>query len=368
MWWKPSEDGTYREEDYKVADPNEFEQYVRDRGYEYRTGYALPGFREKLGAVPSDLPEDCHIDAYVGMKSSEYLRSTKKDKPFFLWVGFYGPHHPYVPSGRFGKMYDPDKLPPFHRSDDDMARKPYEYTLYLGNKDHKFHGFTEASDETFRKMKAAYYGTVSQIDWQVGEVMKTLSETGLDENTLVVFTSDHGEFLGDHGLPAKGPFLLDCMLHVPLFIHTPGQETGTRSNQLAELVDIFPTLVRRAGLQVPDCVQGKDLGPLLPDEGSDGFQERTYIFSEAVDKRCIRDHTWKLIHYPGKSYGELYNVVEDPHELKNLWDECADQREKMIADLYRHMDSIEDFKHPGYSRFTGTDPESGEEITHYLTW
>ena len=355
--WNERADG-----DYTVHDPNVFEQYVRDRGYEYKTGYALPNFRANLGAVPSDLPEDCHIDAYVGMKSIEYLEGVTGDEPFFLWAGFLGPHHPYVPSGRFATMYDADVMPPFQRADDDLEKKPVEYQLYFQAEDHKFKGFSEASDETFCKMKAAYYGMVSQIDWQVGLLLETLEKKGLAENTIVVFMSDHGEFLGDHGIPAKAPFLLDCMLHIPCLIKVPGQ-MAVDCDALVESIDLFPTLAKLAGLDVPECVQGRDLKPVW-----EGGRGRDCVFAEAVDKRCIRTREWKYIHYPGKDYGELYNVIDDPHELNNLYDVEVDVRNEMKERFYVQMDATEDFQHPKYQRFTDKHPETGETITHYLTW
>ena len=352
---------------YTVANPNPFEQYVRDRGFEYRTSYALPGFRAKLGAVPSDLPDDCHIDSYVGMKSLEYLEGVDRDKPFFLWVGFYGPHHPYVPSGRFAHMYDPETIPPFHRSPDDLEKKPAEYRLYFDAEAHKYRGFRDATDETFRKMKASYYGMVSQLDWQLGLILDSLKARGLEEDTIVVFLSDHGEFLGDHCIPAKGPFLLDCMLHVPCILRIPGAGKGKTVDDLVESVDLFPTLAHLAGFDPPECVQGQDLGPVLAGN-SGSYKPRDVVYAEAVDKRSIRTRDWKLIHYPGKEWGELYHLSEDPHELNNLYNECPDVRDRMRLDLYRLLDETEDFRHPGYSRFTGRDPESGEEVTHYLTW
>ncbi|MEE2753831.1 MAG: sulfatase-like hydrolase/transferase [Candidatus Latescibacterota bacterium] len=356
--WRERPDG-----DYTVTDPNLFEQYVRARGYEYKTGYALPGFREKLGAVPSDLPEDCHIDAYVGMKSLEYLDQIIDDDPFFLWVGFYGPHHPYVPSGRFAEMYDPNSIPGFQKADDDIVRKPVEYGLYFEAKDHKFHGFADAEESTFREMKAAYYGMVSQIDWQVGLILDRLQEIGLDQNTVVVFLSDHGEFLGDHGIPAKAPFLLDSMLHVPCFIHVPDKE-GQDCEALTESIDLYPTLCGLAGIEPPDCVQGRDMAPLL--EGESKF--RDVVFAEAVDKRCIRTDRWKYIHYPGSPRGELYDVLADPHELSNLWDDVVETRNELRDRYYVHLDTTDDFRHPSYQRYTGTDPATGESVTHYLTW
>lgn len=351
--WKERADG-----DYTVADPNPFEQYVLDRGYEYRTGYALPNFRKNLGAVPSDLPEDCHIDAYVGMKSIEYLEGLDTADPFFLWVGFYGPHHPYVPSGRFAKMYDPDDVPPFRRAEDDIAKKPPEYALYFKAEHHKYRGFDRASDEAFRKMKAAYCGMVSQIDWQVGLIIEALERKGVADETIVVFLSDHGEFLGDHGIPAKAPFLLDCMLHVPCLIAVPGR-AGRSCDALVESIDLFPTLAHLAGFDAPECVQGVDLSPLMRGERA---EVRDTVFAEAVDKRCIRTREWKYIHYPTKTYGELYDLIRDPFELDNLYDAQPQRRNAMQRAFYAHMDATEDFIHPRYDRFTG------DQTTHYMTW
>lgn len=351
--WKERADG-----DYTVTDPNPFEQYVRCRGYEYRTGYALPNFRKNLGAVPSELPEDCHLDAYVGMKSIEYLEGLDTSDPFFLWVGFYGPHHPYVPSGRFARMYNPNDVPPFRRAEDDIAKKPPEYALYFKADHHKYRGFDRASDATFRKMKAAYYGMVSQIDWQVGLIMDALDQKGVADETIVVFLSDHGEFLGDHGIPAKAPFLLDCMLQVPCFIAVPGR-AGNTCDALVESVDLFPTLAQLAGVDAPECVQGVDLSPLMQGEQA---AVRETVFAEAVDKRCIRTREWKYIHYPAKPYGELYNLSDDPFELDNLYDAQPQQRNEMQRAFYAHMDATEDFIHPRYDRF------SDEQTTHYMTW
>ncbi|MCH2665503.1 sulfatase-like hydrolase/transferase [bacterium] len=356
--WNERPDGNYT-----VTDPNPFEQYVRDQGYEYKTGYALPGFRDKLGAVPSDLPDDCHIDAYVGMKSLEYLNTVSGEEPFFLWTGFYGPHHPYVPSGRFAHMYDPNSLPSFHRDPDDIDRKPPEYALYFEAKDHKYRGFADASDQTFKEMKAAYYGMVSQIDWQVGLLLDHLQESELAENTVVVFLSDHGEFLGDHGIPAKAPFLLDCELHVPCLIRAPGIKSGDRQ-ALVESIDLFPTLCGLTDLETPECVQGQDFASVL--DSDDTFRDQ--IFAEAVDKRCIRTKDWKYIHYPTKPYGELYDLQEDPHELHNLYNDLPDVVGTMRARYYETLDSTEDFRNPRYQRYEGTDPETGEAHTHYLTW
>ena len=143
--WKERADGNYT-----VTDPNPFEQYVRDQDTSIN-GIRPAQFSQKPRRRAIRSPEDCHIDAYVGMKSIEYLEGLDTSNPFFLWVGFYGPHHPYVPSGRFANMYDPNAMPPFRRADNDIAKKPPEYSLYFKAEHHKYRGFDRASDDTFAK-------------------------------------------------------------------------------------------------------------------------------------------------------------------------------------------------------------------------
>jgi arylsulfatase A-like enzyme len=124
-----------------------------------------------------------------------------------------------------------------------------------------------------------------------------------------------------------------------------------------------------AEFEIPEWIQGRDLTPLITGENESKYQDsRKVIYAEAVDKRCLRTKEWKLIHYPAKNYGELYNLVDDPYELNNLYAEMPEKREKMTLDLYNYLDATEDFKHPRYMRFTGKDPKTGEEVTHYHTW
>ena len=337
---------------------NPFVRHWAERGHVYLTGPALPDFQRRLGAVPRpDQPEDCHLDAWVGRRAREYLKRRDTAKPFFLWLGFYGPHHPYVPSGRFATMYDPDEVPGFHRSESDLARKPPEYTAYIQTPRHKFHGFHTASERTFREMKAAYYGTVSQIDWQLGLVLESLVETGQDSDTIVVFTSDHGELLGDHGMPAKGPFLLDCMLRVPCLVRPAGAREGRTVMDLAESVDLFPTLCALAGMETPVWVQGR----------ANAVGPREAVYAEAVDKQAYRKADWKLIRYTGRTYGELYDLRADPWELDNRWSDLPEVVGRLTDEARAHRESIEDFRHPTYARFDGVDSEGGP-FTHYLTW
>jgi len=155
------------------------------------------------------------------------------------------------------------------------------------------------------------------------------------------------------------------MLHVPCLIYVPDKQNNITSDELIESVDLFPTLTHLAELEPPDCVQGKILPPFDTEESC---HSRQVIYAEAVDKKCLRTKEWKLIHYPAKDYGELYNLTEDIYEQNNLYADLPEIRHKMTLDLYYHLDATEDFKHPTYQRFTSEHPETGEEITHYHTW
>ena len=337
---------------------NPFRKWCAERGWEYLTGEALDGLRERLGAVPSELPEEAHLDAYVGLKAREYLERLDPSSPQFLWVGFYGPHHPYVPSGRFATMYDGVTLPPFATRLDDLRRKPPEYRAYLDYRGHKFAGMKDRDEDTWRDMKAAFYGMTSQIDWQTGLLLEALQAKGMLDDAVLVFTSDHGDFLGDHGFAGKGPFLLDSLLHVPCLIRAPGLAAGV-CGALAESVDLFPTVCSLAGVDIPEWVNGHDLRGRM--EGQD-HEVRPATLAEAVDKRSVRTREWKLIHYPGKRYGELYRISEDPDELSNLYVDRPDMVAEMERLLWQRLDATEDFRHPAYARFGDGDQ------THYLTW
>jgi arylsulfatase A-like enzyme len=137
-------------------------------------------------------------------------------------------------------------------------------------------------------------------------------------------------------------------------------------DDLAEEVDLFPTLAELAGLEVPEWVQGRSQAQ--PVTGCTATNPRESVYAEMVDKKCIRTERWKYIHYPGKPRGELYDLADDPHELHNLYQDRPDLVAELRAQFYAKLDETEDVAHPKYMRFSGRDPETGEDIHHYLTW
>jgi len=181
-------------------------------------------------------PDDLTHTAFVGDQTREYLKK-KHNHPFFCIAGFYAPHSPLNPPPRFSALYNPSDLPlPIMNLEDNT-----KYNL---------------SDESWQKVKAYYYAMVTQVDEEIGKILETLEEIGEADNTIIAFTADHGEHLGDHGLIAKGPPGLDSCLHIPLIITKPDIKGGV-TESLVEAVDIAPTLLDLAGIKVPDYLQGK---------------------------------------------------------------------------------------------------------------
>jgi arylsulfatase len=178
---------------------------------------------------------------------------------------------------------------------------------------------------------------VSLIDDQVGRILDALEETGQADNTLVVFMSDHGEMLGDHGIYFKGPHFYDCQMRVPLIMRWPngGVLKSRQVDGFVELVDLMPTFLEAAGLKVPSAVQGKSLLPLLLG-GNEQDHCKKQVYAEYYNAwthndaygTMLRTQDWKIVVYHGTNQGEFYNLKEDPEEFFNLWDQPDFEKEK----------------------------------------
>lgn len=196
--------------------------------------------------------------------------------------------------------------------------------------------FLDLTPDDHRLIRAAYLAMVEHIDTQLGRLLAALERTGQAANTLVIFMSDHGEMLGDHGLYLKGPYFYDPAIQAPLILAWPGTLAGgRRSRALVELVDLAPTLLDAAGLPRHPGMQGRSLWPLLT--GAGGLDEhRADVYCEyynampwhtkpAAYATMVRTHQHKLAAMHGLESGELYDLVQDPGEKVNRWDDPAYQ-------------------------------------------
>ena len=258
-----------------------------------------------------------HSDGKTAEKASELLR-THKDKPFFLAVGFVRPHVPFVaPAEYFSPFpYEGIKLPKQVENDwDDIPERGINYVTSVN---------ADMNDMQKQKAIAAYYASVSYMDAQVGKVLKTLKEEGLEDNTIVIFTSDHGFHLDEHEFWMKVS-LHEESVQVPMMIKVPGKKPAV-TNSFIELLDLYPTLAELAGLDYPKGIQGKSLVPILK---KPTIKVRDFAFSVTQGGKSflIRTDKWAYIQYDEDAGAgmELYDMDTDPMQFTNLAKEASHQ-------------------------------------------
>lgn len=246
-------------------------------------------------------------DHMVATKAIELLKQRKEaGKPFFLAVGFVRPHFPMVQPKKFFDMYPQEqmKIPPLIEGDlDDIP---------VAGRGSDGKGLNEM-EESRRRMWQAYYASVTFMDEQVGRVLDTLERLGLRESTAIVFTTDHGYHLGEHGFWQKGN-LHEEVVRVPLIFSVPGLEPG-RSSSLVELMDFYPTCTEILGLPTPESLQGKSLMPLLRDPKATVRETALSIHNRVGGG--LRSANWHYMNYGDKGE-ELYDMVKDPHQYTNV--------------------------------------------------
>ena len=293
-----------------------------------------PNARERKGKW--ELPQELHYTAWTAERSIAAMeRSVEEDKPFFLWASFHDPHPPYLVPAPWDSMYDPADMQPGTLLPGELDRMPPHYKLTQEiNPDfsewqetrwanHGFHSHLIEREALQRNM-AVYYGMISFLDEQIGRMLTRLKELGIEEDTLVVFSTDHGHFLGQHGLIAKGAFLYEDLLRIPFVVKWPGHvPAGVVSDSLQSLVDLAPTFLSAAGLSIPGVIQGLDQLPAWQG-GSSVRSMAVAEFRHQPTKIHIRTYIgdrYKITVYRDRDYGELFDLASDPLEHHNLWDE-----------------------------------------------
>ncbi len=247
-------------------------------------------------------------DYKVAEKALELLRERKgEDKPFFLGVGFFRPHYPMVAPRKFFDLYPLEdiEIPPQVAGDlDDIPEAGRS----------RIRPEMNASEEQRKRMWQAYYASVTFMDEQVGRVLDELDRLGLSESTAVIFTTDHGYHLGEHGFWQKMN-LHEEVARVPLIVRAPGKKAG-RTGSLVELVDFYPTCTDLLGLPVPPELQGRSLVPIL-DDAKASVRDTALSVYTGRPAGGIRAADWHYMNY-GNQAEELYDMVKDPHQYTNV--------------------------------------------------
>lgn len=317
------------------------------------------------------VPEDLYPTRYIAAQTDAFLRrhaAGPRTRPFFLAMSFPDPHHPFTPPGRYWDMYRPeDQVLPrsFQCSDDVLPQVRWA-------RDHRRahagaaegYGAFAVSECEAREAMALTCGMISMIDDSVGSLLASLRETELAKNTIVIFTSDHGDFLGDHGLLLKGPVHLQSLLRVPLIWHDPTHASKPRISQaLASSIDISTTILDRVGIAPYNGMQGRSvLAETLPAETKKPSGRESVLIQEDAQQACLGfEHAprirtlvtarHRLSIYGRTGHGELFDLADDPDELCNRWNspEFRSVRSEMTQEMaLSEMDAADVSPLPAY--------------------
>jgi uncharacterized sulfatase len=268
-------------------------------------------------------PDDDLTDFRTAQQAADFIRSSAREQtPFFLGAGFYVPHSPYVAPSKYFDLYDSSKIPLPAAPRESVAALPAAAWYELADQ-------VPPTPEQARQYIAAYYACVSFLDAQIGRILAALDETGLWRNTVVVFFSDHGYHLGEHGMWHKMT-LFEESTRVPLVIHAPGMAAGKRCSSLVELIDLYPTLAQLCAIKPPAGLDGSSLAPQLRNPSTPArravfssvnrHEDRSRLTSAfSFFGHSVRTERWRYTEWDNGSRGvELYDERNDPGELRNL--------------------------------------------------
>ncbi len=316
--------------------------------------YQLTRFRQ---AWRSRVPEELSTTSYIGNQTCAMLQEyAGSGEPFFIQCSFPDPHHPFTPPGRFWDMYHPEdmELPrSFHSETSGPA--PHLTWMHAQREAGKAVKHTPAmfaaTERETREALALNYGSIAHIDDTVGRILAQLRALGLDRDTVVLFTSDHGDFFGDHQLLWKGPLHYQGLIRVPLIWSDPqrsGIHDAIRSEQLCSTIDIAPTILQRAGCLPYNGIQGLSLLPAIERDAALGRDEILleeenqrilFDFPYRTRMRTLQTGRYRLSVYEGVEWGELYDLHDDPDESRNLWEapEAAALRSELLHRMAKAM-------------------------------
>ena len=290
------------------------------RGFTKGQAVFLSGMSNHLKVMVRDLISDGRFtDAHIGeVFSSElfadatidFLKSVGNNKPFFAYVSFSAPHDPRMPPKEYADMYNPSTIPLPRNF---MPQHPF-FNGWMTGRDEALAPWPR-TPEIIQAQLADYYGMITHMDHQIGRILTVLEESGLSENTIIIFSSDQGLAMGSHGLLGKQN-LYEQSMGAPLVFSGPGIPQGKSSDALVYLFDIYPTLCNLAGVDIPVQVEGKSLVSVI--RGEQKSIRHSIYLSYVDNQRAVRDHRWKLIRYPQINKTQLFDLQNDPDEMTNL--------------------------------------------------
>jgi len=308
--------------------------------------HRIPSPTGALQCFTLDLPVEAHASTWLGSVGCDYLRARAADgRPFLVWVSFPDPHHAFCPPAPFDTLHDPRRVVLPRLGAEALADKPPHFRrAYEGGELWEGIGakdiLKDVTEPQLREIIARTYGMITLVDENIGRILETLDATGLADRTVVLFTSDHGDLMGDCGLIFKGPFHLEGLVRVPMIWRVPkskgvegpsrdrtvagtsAHRPGRRSQGLFSSCDIAPTILAILGFDVPHGVDGLAQPELVT--GGKGRREAAFVefksmYRPELNLRTLVTADRKLTHYAGQAYGELYDMTAAVPEAQNLW-------------------------------------------------
>ncbi len=303
----------------------------------------LLGYRESSGRLLSQrLREERHTDAEVARTAAEFItgRSVELQDSWALWVGFHQPHPPFSCLRRYFDLYPLERIDLPEETAEDIENSHLVYQMKRAIPAH----LAPPEEELLRRIRAAYFAMITELDEYVGQLLAALQASGQAENTLVIYTSDHGEQLGEHGQWGKNTLYEDSA-HVPLLLAGAGVPGSLQIDAPVGHVDLVPTMLETAGGSGASSLRGHSLWPLLNGQ-ADGHPGFAYVENHSGENctgaYAIREKEWKYMHFTWFD-DALYNLAEDPGERRNLIDEpgARGQADRMRARLESLVDPEE---------------------------
>ncbi|MEM7126200.1 MAG: sulfatase-like hydrolase/transferase [Chloroflexota bacterium] len=329
----------------------------------------------QVSMEPTPFPIEVQFPYRIVSNAQKWIESLENDNPFFLWLSFPEPHNPYQVPEPYYSMFPPDDLPPNTTDESVLEAMGFKYQWCRESFMSAFPDFAEH----LPRARSNYLGLLRLLDDQIERFVGFLEKSGLRNNTIIVFLSDHGDFVGEYGLMRKGPNLPEALTRVPFIVSGPGVEQNEEPHPAhVSIADILPTLCEAIGADVPSGVQGRSLWPLLtgqiyPEQefasayAEHGFGGQYYGWDEALDPaddgrtpspdgvawgsydclnswtqcgqmRMVRKDDWKLT-WDMEGSGALYNLADDPSEVNSLFGQpdVADKQQELMGDLLTWM-------------------------------
>lgn len=322
---------------------NRYAEWLQEKGFEF------PSVSENFcGENPNlqvqelrarlDAPTEASIPAFLVDEAVSSLEQ-KSGNPFFMWLNFWGPHTPCVVPEPYYSMYDPETIPLDPAFADDLSGKPYHYRNIS-----KMWGVHDLDWKEWQKIIARYYGYITLIDDCLGQLFDVLKQNGLMDDTIIIFTADHGDAMGGHRLIEKGEFMFDSTYRIPMIVRHPDCPVpGSTCDEFVYLHDLMPTISKMISGNGPDTGgESQDILPLFT--GEPVQTGRDHVYAEfaghfaSFPQRMVRTRTHKLV-FNASAESELYDLVNDPHETRNRFSDvdCAEVRKELSDLLEKEM-------------------------------